>query len=319
MSARAPAADSHPPRSSASVTSFARSQAQSPSVRSGRAAAPSGSRTVVTAPPWARDEPPSPHDQDAPTDVAPSRPELFVPEQPRPSDVASYQSSAGDDPIAGPSRWWAFTRHRPEGFSPAQQPQQDASGRVIPMRGRSLSVAWLTSPIYRRSEDESSPILKSKQPDSAEPIMSRKRDRGFHLDLPAPDPVVTTLSHNKTPGWDSPWTPRPPADLVARITGNPPHNGSRLADTDEETQSEKLGVWARRRKRFRSYILINAYVPLLFRFINITFTCAALAMAIRIRAMEQKHHAMGAVGSSPTVVIIFAPLTLVHVMVAIYV
>jgi len=41
-------------------------------------------------------------------------------------------------------------------------------------------------------------------------------------------------------------------------------------------------------------------------------------MAIRIRNIEIKNKVMGAVGSSPTVVIIFAPLTLVHVMVAIY-
>ena len=60
-------------------------------------------------------------------------------------------------------------------------------------------------------------------------------------------------------------------------------------------------------------------------------------MAIKIRGLEMQHNAMGAVGSSPyvppscssvkplkkgllrTVVIIFAPLTLVHVMAAVYV
>jgi hypothetical protein len=65
-------------------------------------------------------------------------------------------------------------------------------------------------------------------------------------------------------------------------------------------------------------MLMNTYVPLLFRFINISFTTAALGVAIRIRLIEMDNHVMGAVGSSPSLVIIFAPLTLVHVMVSIY-
>lgn len=132
------------------------------------------------------------------------------------------------------------------------------------MRERSLSIAWLTSPIHRRSEDESSPILKGKQPVTLEPIISRRMrsDLGFHLDLPPPEPVITTISHNKTPGWDSPWSPRPPADLVARITGNA-HTSSRLRETNtDDGETEKLNSWARRRKRYRAYILNNTYVPL---------------------------------------------------------
>jgi len=64
--------------------------------------------------------------------------------------------------------------------------------------------------------------------------------------------------------------------------------------------------------------LTNPYVPLLFRFINIAFTTAALVLAIQIRHWEKEHFALGALGSSPTLIIIFAPLTLVHVMAAIY-
>jgi len=73
-----------------------------------------------------------------------------------------------------------------------------------------------------------------------------------------------------------------------------------------------------RKQKLRWFILNNAHVPLLFRVINIAFTTAALGIAIRIRRIEMANHTMGAVGSSPTVVIIFAPLTLLHVMVAIY-
>jgi len=70
----------------------------------------------------------------------------------------------------------------------------------------------------------------------------------------------------------------------------------------------------------RGFLLTNSYVPLvsvhislfyvsqsfesdlrfqLFRFVNITLTTAALAIAIQIRALEMSHHVRGAVGSSP--------------------
>jgi hypothetical protein len=111
-----------------------------------------------------------------------------------------------------------------------------------------------------------------------------------------------------------------------------------------------------RRKKLRRFIFTNPYVPIvslislrspyffshnplqLFRVINIAFTTSALGIAIQIRNIEGANHAMGAVGSSPygfrfgplllprpnlsttrTVVVIFAPLTLLHVMAAIYV
>ncbi|KDR67674.1 hypothetical protein GALMADRAFT_146955 [Galerina marginata CBS 339.88] len=54
-----------------------------------------------------------------------------------------------------------------------------------------------------------------------------------------------------------------------------------------------------RRKQVRLSILVNTYVPSLFRFINIVFTTAALGMAIRIQNVDIKYGAAGAVGSSP--------------------
>lgn len=53
--------------------------------------------------------------------------------------------------------------------------------------------------------------------------------------------------------------------------------------------------------------------------INLIFTSATLIVAIDTRKTEKRHEAMGILGSSATVTIIFAPLTLVHVIVAIYV
>ncbi|KAJ3492478.1 hypothetical protein NLJ89_g11226 [Agrocybe chaxingu] len=130
--------------------------------------------------------------------------------------------------------------------------------------------------------------------------------------------VPYTLAHTSTPGWDTPWTPKPAAQGPSR----PSRPNSSYGFVEEEAlpdeNEKRLSGWSRRRKQLRSFILVNTYVPLLFRFINIAFTGAALGMAIRIRNIELRHDAMGAVGSSPTVVIIFAPLTLVHVMAAIY-
>ena len=72
-----------------------------------------------------------------------------------------------------------------------------------------------------------------------------------------------TLAHNTTPGWDSPWTPRPPTDLIARIRSN--GHGTiheEESDSHEEEGHEKLGTWARRRKKYRMFMLTNVYVPL---------------------------------------------------------
>ncbi|KAI0788609.1 hypothetical protein C8Q75DRAFT_734297 [Abortiporus biennis] len=304
-------ADGPTPPHSATVSTFSKSRS---TIRSSHAQLPSGTRTVVTAPPWARDEPPSPYDQET-AGAAHSKEHLS--EQPRPSDVASSQSSyAPEDQFEGPSRWWAFTRHRPQ--DSASTPLTTRFPKTPTLRDRSLSIAWLTYPIHRRSQDDTQ---TSQEKDIEAPRPSQHdteaHDRGFHLDLPPPDPL--TISQNQTPGWDSPWAPRAPAELVARITGNAANgDAGHNVETSSEENDEKLSRWARRRKRFRVYILTNTYVPLIFRFVNITFTTAALAMAIRIRAREKHYHAMGAVGSSPTLVIIFAPLTLVHVMAAIY-
>jgi hypothetical protein len=118
-----------------------------------------------------------------------------------------------------------------------------------------------------------------------------------------------------TPGWDIPWTsPSQPSarDPFPQLRRGIPYV-SKL-----EVVTESPSKWSMRKKQIRSFIITNTYAPLLFRFISIIFTTAALGMAIRIRNIEMENNVMGAVGSSPTVVIIFAPLTLVHVMVSIY-
>jgi len=149
---------------------------------------------------------------------------------------------------------------------------------------------------------------------------SLTRNRGLRIALPPAPAYTHTLSHSRTPGWESPWVPRSFGSMSRENVYEQLQNGGavegRPLQVDETANNENW--WPRTRKRARVYLLNNTYVPLLFRFINITFTTAALAVAIQIRKVEDHNNVTGILGSSPTLVVIFAPLTLVHVMVAIY-
>ncbi|KAF5337356.1 hypothetical protein D9611_003280 [Ephemerocybe angulata] len=253
---------------------------------------------VVTVPPWARDEPPSPT-EDVLASVS-HHDHQFQP--PQTSDSVSFQT----DP-EGASRWWTFTLPRMrEQYSDLRSNSPSSQRPVRPERKgfREKSISWL----------QASTSLKETV---STPSVRREKDAEKGDQYPSPTsnlPLPSTAAHASTPGWDMPWS--------ARLAAQGPHpQYSHESDSDGDDRStvrDGLTGWAARRKRIRSFILTNNYVPLLFRFINISFTTAALGMAIHIRQLELKTHTMGAVGSSPTVVIIFAPLTLVHVMMAIY-
>ncbi|KAI1793889.1 hypothetical protein LXA43DRAFT_971547 [Ganoderma leucocontextum] len=289
--------------------------------------APSTVKTYInTAPPantsslraaWARDEPPSPKENE----LADHSRFAQLTATSRPSDATSLQSSsqsgAPEDP--GPSRWWAFTRHRPtdSGSIPLSPSLQRARR---PRDGvRSMSIPWLSVSVLRRSldqDEEQTPSTLHEEPevdehDRAAPPRMSNRSR-LRIDMPPTIAAPFTLAQNRTPGWETPWTsahPHTSGFMDAAV-----HSGER----DLHHADEKLTSWQRRRKRLRAYMMYNVYVPLLFRLCNIVLTTAALAIAIRIRIIEQHASVTGALGPSPTVVIIFASLTLVHVMVAIY-
>ncbi|KAJ7110099.1 hypothetical protein C8R44DRAFT_842509 [Mycena epipterygia] len=252
-------------------------------------------------PSWAKDEPPSP------TDEAFSEPHHAT--ESRPS-VASFPSSS---PPNEPNRWWAFTR--PRGDSDAPEMQNSLTGTPKPDRKsvsfKDRSISWLPS-----QRDSGLAPRRNRQQSRASTI---NRNWNLSITLPTPPPASFTLQHSVTPGWDVPWTSRVGAQ-------GPPgrHNseGSGFTEDDHDDspvdRDKDITVWRRRRKRLRAFILSNAYVPLLFRCINIAFTTTALAIAIRIRLLEKRTNTMGELGSSPTLVIIFAPLTLVHVVSSIY-
>ncbi|RPD81988.1 hypothetical protein L226DRAFT_528198 [Lentinus tigrinus ALCF2SS1-7] len=303
-----------PPQSASSAATSFRSH----SVRSSTRAPPSTIKTYInTAPPWARDEPPSPNENE------PSQSARHLPSPHRPSDAASFQSSAPDDP--GPSRWWTFARHRPtDSGSIPLSPSSPRPTRRPRDGSRSMSIPWLTASVLRRSQEqqeeedgEGSPssqhtaTARETDPDGSDhgaPPRLSNRSR-LRIDMP-PTNAPFTLAQTRTPGWDTPWT-----------SAHPNGTGSIVQSTREQGShhdDEKLTPWQRRRKRLRAYMLYNIYVPLLFRLCNIVLTTAALGIAIKIRLIESRNGVMGALGSSPTLVIIFGSLTLVHVMIAIY-
>ncbi|KAF7311000.1 hypothetical protein HMN09_00643400 [Mycena chlorophos] len=254
--------------------------------------------TVRTAPPWAQDEPPSPAEEHS------SQLHAINATESRPS-VTSFSTHASKEP----SRWNTFAT-RPRGASNAALAQPSTSGtdrKNLSFKERSIS--WLPS-----QRDGSSFPRRQRQPSRATSI---NRNWDLSIVLPTPPTLAAstayTLQHNATPGWDVPWTSRVGAQGPA---------GRHLAEgSDEESpvDSEKEAeLRHRRRHQLRLFILSNAYVPLIFRFINLSFTTAALALAIKIRALERRLHTTQQLGSSPTVVIIFAPLTLFHVLTSLY-
>ncbi|KAF9532039.1 hypothetical protein CPB83DRAFT_848238 [Crepidotus variabilis] len=265
---------------------------------------------VVTSPPWARDEPPSPKEQPPSSGYINDG----FPTETRFSDVASFQSN----PSQSASRWWTFTLPRNRTLD-----RTDSMDHVMPTAPtfspkaerrsfRDKSLAWIPTTtslkeagvLNRRDKEKES----SEQPLNSPPPLS--------LQLPLQPPSASfTIAQTGTPGWNTPWTPQHEAQ-------GPRRRSDSYHFVDEHRASPDSGKdrspWGRRKKKVRTFILTNIYVPLFFRFINIAFTGAALGISVRIRRIEVQNNLLGAVGSSPTVVIIFASFTLVHVIASIY-
>ncbi|PVG04589.1 hypothetical protein CPB86DRAFT_771277 [Serendipita vermifera] len=155
----------------------------------------------------------------------------------------------------------------------------------------------------------------------------RRRPGGMHLKIPKRARATFTAANSKTPGWEQPWSPLPPAKArVKGERGSKEGNGVSFEDPlnrddDDEADPAAKSTKGRRYRRsqtLRGWLLYNNSVPLIVRVLNLSFTTATLAVAINIRQIERRNHLLGAVGSSPILAIIFAPLTILHVMIAIY-
>lgn len=267
----------------------------------------SSRNTVVTRPPWAKDEPPSPTDSHhAPPSPGGSRSQSEA----RRSDVASHGDSSVGPSGGGEHRWFPFTRRRPT-LAPEAFTGSSSTTRLE----KKPAALRTSSPSGLPDGGVCAPVLGER---SSEQPRSRARDWGLRITMPTPPATPHAPARSRTPGWDSPWAARPLESLSHRNTYEQLQNGGSIEGQISDGPVTDESWWLRARKRARAYLLTNTYVPLLFRFINITFTTAALAIAIRIRRVEARTDVTGILGSSPTLVVIFAPLTLVHVMVAIY-
>ncbi|KIK28441.1 hypothetical protein PISMIDRAFT_91307 [Pisolithus microcarpus 441] len=201
-------------------------------------------------------------------------------------NVTIHRASTSTSSLHGverPSQWWAFARPH-------------SGGTAFPQRHGTISPSWTALGVSNR---------KGKTSDDISPYSSSITSPRPHRAMPSSSPILDTnrLSRVESQMGSQDDYSRLDRSLDAR------HDDESGVDRSTACQS---------RKGIRAFILFNTYVPLLFRFINITFTTAALALAVHIRELEMRYEVRGVLGSSPTLVIIFAPLTLVHVMIAVY-
>ncbi|KAJ9476381.1 Regulator of phospholipase D SRF1 [Pseudozyma hubeiensis] len=121
------------------------------------------------------------------------------------------------------------------------------------------------------------------------------------------NPDVFTVHQPATPGWASPWKPEERGHGGLNAAGYFPRTESgRTIRSHEGRTNGWYAAW-------KNFLIHNPFVPLLFRIINIAFTSATLAVAIKLLIVLQSEGANDAVGASPLVAIIFAPLSLIHV------
>ncbi|KAG9119988.1 hypothetical protein FRC07_004707 [Ceratobasidium sp. 392] len=306
-------------------------------------------RVVITVPPWAQNDPPTPS-----TD--PPKPTLSVqPVQtniddhtallsPRPSGSLrsfNHSASSSNPPTNSPS-----SRHRDPGSPVDAQP---SSPTTDPARSAQGWWSYVPYPLRKASQGSTFKRKMSGQDEPSSPTVvedpSSSRSGGgggakanqLKLDLPN---GPFTLNQTRTPGWETPWAPHPPtayrgggANGAVKDRGGDGSQfyagGKELGalasrrtvggdDDDERSKAKRGGRWVQTKRRLRLYILKNDYVPLFIRLLNIAFTTTTLAVSISMRNLEKQHGILGSIGSSPTLVIIFAPPTLVHVMAAIY-
>ncbi|CAE6433010.1 unnamed protein product [Rhizoctonia solani] len=181
----------------------------------------------------------------------------------------------------------------------------------------------------------------------------RKRKRGKRLredekkwdGVPgAPDRTYRDNFHSRDRSWGgTAWAPPMPQNIPMQERAPTPEGGEdgrvsswdtsmsrsthstnplerKKASTAPGTPAQTLvvPVQLQRRSKWMNFLLYQIYVPLLFRLLNISLTSSTLALAIHMRKVELKLRILGSIGSSPTLVIIFGPPTLIHVLIAIY-
>lgn len=84
-----------------------------------------------------------------------------------------------------------------------------------------------------------------------------------HVDIPPPAPIPFTLSRTRTHGWDSPWVPFHSRKLPPTDDPNLYDNAGGIFSNSPDPSGDDVRTgWAKRRRRFRTFLLYSNYVPL---------------------------------------------------------
>jgi hypothetical protein len=208
---------------------------------------------------WAKDEPHSPTESFLALPVSSpqggSRPASR-------SDARSYSSSGHPD---SEHRWFPFARRRQDGFIPVDPapPSAPADTTIHPPADGRHHPTFIV-------DDDDEPSASTS---TAQPTPAKFRGWGLHINLPTPAP--NTMAQSKTPGWNSPWVPKPldPPAFLETL----PQNAEKPAE---------LTLWKRFRKRTRRYLLNNIYVPLVRR----SFTCRRKTLNLLVAFPIYQYH-----------------------------
>jgi hypothetical protein len=179
---------------------------------------------------WAKDEPPTP---DSSSDHAES-PSYDR----RNADSASFNTDTGP-----PSRWWTFALPRANsGTDDAGTSQSQAHPGSV----RHRSMTWLTS----------APVLKDAAA-FARKDQQRLDDEknGLNLRVATQFPDTFTLEQHTTLDPQRSRSEIPPRESLHALQDHADESEVRNLDDD-------LNEWPIRRKRFRNFILVNPYAPL---------------------------------------------------------
>ncbi|KAJ1027749.1 hypothetical protein NDA13_003204 [Ustilago tritici] len=191
-----------------------------------------------------------------------------------------------------------------------------ASGLLNKQFG-TLRSAKATSPIERRDQqrhDTPSPDGTSTTKADDRDLEKQQKKEPEELEYPTMSfkarmehPDVFTVHQPATPGWASPWKPEERGHGGFNAAGYFPRTES---GRTYNSKSGRPNTWF---DAWKNFLIHNPFVPLLFRVINVAFTAATLAVAIELFVLLRAEGAIDAVGASPLVAVIFAPLTLLHV------
>jgi hypothetical protein len=188
--------------------------------------------------------------------------------------IISEMPSASAETLGDHHRWkFALPRSRPKlkrRRSTESLSSQNEKGSPMREKHPHLVSSRPSRPRWPTSRKRlTSEILPSAENETSISSVSRSsRSDTLRLDLSFPPPRIPfTLSQNKTPGWESPWTPRIPDRALVNerdpeLEAAQHANDAGVAKEPSALHLDGLRPWQRRKKRLRNFLLHNAYVPL---------------------------------------------------------